>query len=277
MRNWLIRQWNDIKGHVKWELLKYAVVLFGASALALAAVFWQALKHAAIDRYLFGILFLLSAGMFFALVRKIPSPSQSARRTGPTPIESEPPKLTADAKPDTILDGELHRVFICPRMGIPYKMLQEIWQLSKHSDEPKVDCDILIAMYVVNVSASVQYIRDVTASVEVEGERKDMERQDDFRLRFRDESDDLEYGFELEEDHNDPISLTPLLPQLPCELPPNKPLEGWVRFILRSVAPGKVDPNTWQFSVVDSRGKQHFIMKTSSKPKKGEIGFRRVR
>jgi hypothetical protein len=163
-------------------------------------------------------------------------------------------------------------------MGIPYKLLQEVWHLSKHSDEPKVDCDILVAMYVVNVSPSIQFIRDVAASVEVEGERKDMERQDDFRLRFReDESDDLEYGFELEENQNDPISLTPLLPELPCELPPNKPLEGWVRFILRSVAPKKVDSNTWQFAVVDSLGNQHFITKTSSKPKKGEIGFRRRR
>ncbi len=61
MLNWFIKQWNDIKGHAKWELIKYVVVLFGASALALAAVLWQALKHVAIDRYLFGILFLLSA------------------------------------------------------------------------------------------------------------------------------------------------------------------------------------------------------------------------
>jgi hypothetical protein len=277
MRKWFKEQWDDIKGHAKWDLIKYAVVFFGASGLALAAVLWQALRHAAIDKYLFGILFLLSAGMFFALVRKISSPYLSAKRTGPTPIESEPPKPKAEAKTNTVLDGELHRVFICPRMGIPYKMLQEIWQLTKHSDEPQVDCDILVAMYVVNVSASNQYIREVTASVEVEGERKDMQRQDDFRLRFRDEeSDDLEYGFEVE-DHDEPISLTPLLPQLPCELPPNKPLEGWVRFILPSVAPGKVDSNTWQFAVVDSLGNQHFITKTSNKPKKGEIGFRRRR
>jgi len=172
MLKWLTKQWADIKGHAKWDL---AITLCAASTVALAAILWQSLKHTAIDRYLFGILFLLSASLFFTLVRKIPSPTHSAKRTDlPTPIPSEPLKLVAEAKADEIFDGELQRVFIYPRIGIPYKMLQEAWQTTKHTDAPKVDCDILLAAYVVNVSASTQYVRDFTASVEVGGERKNL-------------------------------------------------------------------------------------------------------
>jgi hypothetical protein len=150
MRNWLIKQWGDIKGNAKWELIKYAITLFGAFALAFSAVLWQALRHTEIDRYLFGIVFLLSAIMFSALVRKIPSPSHSVRRSEITPIESQSQKLVAGVTVETVFDAELlQRVFISPRIGIPYKILQDVWHLSKRSDEPKVDCDILVAMYIV--------------------------------------------------------------------------------------------------------------------------------
>jgi len=174
------------------------------------------------------------------------------------------------------LDGELQRVFVYPRIGVPYKLLQEAWtKIGGHSDNPKVDCDIILAMYAVNRSQSVtHFVRDLAASVVVNGVRTDLERLDNFRLDFG--HDKLEYGLEKDENATEADPLPPLFSRLPCELPPNKPIEGWVRFVLKGVDPEKIDSNTWMFSLVDSLGIQHPLTKTSDRKKKGEIGFRRA-
>ncbi|HYY72156.1 MAG TPA: hypothetical protein VE778_01050 [Candidatus Bathyarchaeia archaeon] len=258
--------------HLGWLRWRAAVIIIGA--LGIAALIWQTFKQSREDhereereRHRDEEIQRISSA-FDRLAKGAPTPSALA---------SDPPKLGAESSVDAVFDGELERVFIYPRIGIPYKMLQEIWQLSHHPEEPKVDCDILVAAYVVNVSGSVQYLRDLTASVEVGGERKTLERRSDFRLQLPpDESADVEYGFESG-DNDEPIALKPLLPELPFELTPNKPPEGWIRFTLPNVAPAAIDSNTWQFAIVDSRGNRHFITKTSDKPKKGEIGFRRPR
>ncbi|HEV2385680.1 MAG TPA: hypothetical protein VGS20_00345 [Candidatus Acidoferrales bacterium] len=197
----------------------------------------------------------------------------------PTLLVAEPAKLAEEQKADKIFDGELQRIFMYERTGlVPYKMLQEIFQISGRTDEPTVDCDILVSIYLVNASSSIQYIKELTASVEVNGRRVGLERRNDFRLKSDEEDDDgLEYGFESLSGKSDPEPLRELLTSLPCELLPNKPLEGWIRYTLKQVVPPKIDSNSWKFAIVDSLGNQHFLTKTSDAPKKGEIGLRRCR
>lgn len=183
--------------------------------------------------------------------------------------------------PDAIFDSELQRYVMHERTGlVPYKMLHEIYTVSGRQDEPKIDCDILVKMYLVNLSASVQYIREISASVEVDGKRTTLERRNDFKLKVGDSRDSpfLEFGFGPESAVNTVDPLKPLLVDaLPCELPPNKPLEGWVRYILRDVVPTKIDSNTFEFAIVDSKNNRHFITKVSPDPKHGEIAIRDIR
>jgi hypothetical protein len=262
-------------GHLSW--LRWQIITWMAVVIALLALCAQAIMQSREDRHRDereGERDRAIQGIQESVEKLMKSPPM------PTALIAEPAKLTAEQKPDIVFDGELQRIFMYPRLGmVPYKMLQEIYQISGRTADPKVDCDILVAMYIVNASTSVQYIRDITASVEVDGKREMLDRRNDFRVKFEDDDrtdDKLEYGFESETGRDNPQPLKPLLPPLPCELPPNKPLEGWVRYVLKSVVPDKIDSNTWQFAIIDSLGNQHFLTKTADIPKVGEIGFRRA-
>ncbi len=246
--------------HLSW--LRWQITAWVAVGIALLALFVQACLQSRDDGEMRDLLKKILEGKGATAIS-----SESTRPSFSTPI-------VAQRQDD--LDGELQRVFVYPRIGIPYKLLQEAWtKVGGHSENPKVDCDIILAMYAVNRSQSVTYfVRDLVASVEVDSTRKELERLDNFRLDFG--HDELEYGLELDENTTDPAPLPPLFAQIPCELTPNKPIEGWVRFVLKEVDPEKIDSNTWMFSLVDSLGNQHPIIKTSDRRKKGEIGFRRA-
>ena len=206
------------------------------------------------------------------LEKILPRPPVSANDVS----SDAPPKMDGTQEELTAardFDAELQRIFIYPRIGVPYQLFKEIWRTS-HPENPKVDCDIIAAFYIVNRSSATQYVREIAASVEVDGKRVEMERQTDFRLNM--DGIDVEYGLELNGDE-DPATLPLLLPHVPYELPPLKPLDGWIRFIVKAIDPEKVDSNTWRFAIVDSLGHEHPVTKTSPKPKIGEIGLRKYR
>lgn len=154
-------------------------------------------------------------------------------------------------------------------------MLEQIFALSGKG-EPKVDCDVLVSMYLVNASPSTRYIRELTASVEVDGKRTNLEPRSDFFLNPEDDDrkpQDMEYVFRAEAG-KEGAPLQKLFPVMPCEAVPQRPFEGWIRYIIRDVVPEKINSNTWYFIIVDSMGNQQFITKTSQTPKIGEITMR---
>ena len=62
---WLAEQWNQIKGNVKWDLLKLA----GAAMIPAAYLLFQAVRHSPSDWLLAVVLFAVSVGAFLYLGR----------------------------------------------------------------------------------------------------------------------------------------------------------------------------------------------------------------
>jgi len=158
---------------------------------------------------------------------------------------------------------------------VPYNMLEQIFALSG-KEKPKIDCDILVSMYLVNASSSTRYIRELTASVEVDGKRTNLEPRSNFFLNTDDDDrkpQDMEYVFEAETG-KEGTPLQKLFPDLPCEAVPQRPFEGWLRYIIRDVVPEQINSNTWHFIILDSMGNQQFITKVSQTLKVGEITLR---
>jgi len=172
--------------------------------------------------------------------------------------------LLRDAK----LDGELYRVVTAPKGAFADMTRQLIESMGK---EFAIGIDILVELYIVNVSTETQYIRDFCASVEIDGQRIELERQKDFDAW---DVNDIDYEycvdpdpdgskFELEDRAE---RLVPIFASLPIELDPRKPLEGWVRFVLKETDPKKLENNrTYEFKIVDSLGDEHPITR-SRKP-----------
>ncbi len=96
MNSWLRRQYDDIKGHLKYELLRTVVLsLVGGTALALLYAFWQRLKQVPKDLYLLGGLFILSTAMFFYLANRLQAFRPIQRNQPPKPV---PPSIPIDPK-----------------------------------------------------------------------------------------------------------------------------------------------------------------------------------
>ena len=55
-----------------------------------------------------------------------------------------------------------------------------------------IDMDILVKMFVVNISGERQYIRDICASMEIDGKRVELEGQDGF---YAHEVNGVEYEY----------------------------------------------------------------------------------
>src|ERR1700674_1224844 len=154
--------------HLSW--LGWQITVWVAVGIALLALFVQVCLQSRDDAEMRDLLRKILEGKGATAI--------SSERARP----SISPQAVTQKQDD--LDGELQRVFVYPRLGIPYKLIQEAWtKVGGHAENPKVDCDIILAMYAVNRSQSVTYfVRDLVASVEVDGTRKELERLDNFRL-----------------------------------------------------------------------------------------------
>jgi hypothetical protein len=188
----------------------------------------------------------------------------------PEPVQNQPPVREAvvdEPVPKSVgkIDGEIYRVVTAPKSPVADMTRQLVEGMRK---EFAIDIDILIEIYVVNTSSETQYIRDFTASVEIDGERVEMDRQKDFYAwEFNDQ--DFEYGLDPTPDENrfelsDRIeALVPAFPSIPCDLAARKPLQGWVRFLLRETDPKKLENNrSYTFVIVDSLGEEHQITRS---------------
>jgi hypothetical protein len=261
--------------HLGWHRWQFAIV--GLAVLGIGAVIRQAILQSREDEK-----------------REVREKDRDARETNrdallerlaesiknavlPPITETAPVRLAEeDTKKVQEIDSELRRIFIYPRIGVSYQLFREVWKASgHHSENPKVDCDILVLMCIVNTSSQTKYIQDITASVIESGARKSLERQGGFQLEIL--GKDMEYGFENEghRDSEEPDPLTPLLDRTPVQLSPQQLIEGWVRFILKDADPENIDSDSWTFAIIDSLEHEFPIKRTSDKPKKGEIALRR--
>jgi hypothetical protein len=255
--------------HLGWHRWQFGIYFL--SIVGIGAIFLQALLQSVEDHNRISMDAKRDASMeeMRQLLGKI------AENAGPVAISSDPPTDLANTNSDTEFDGELQRIFSYPRLSIDFRLYRDVWKAAGHQGEPKVDVDILVLMYVVNTSGSTHYVRDLIGSVEVDGVRNKMIRQDDFKAPVFNQT--VEYGWEVEQDTmGEPDALKPLFAHLPDQLEPRAPAEGWVRFLLPAADYDKINSNTWQFSILDSVGKEHLITKVKEVKKKGEIALRRA-
>jgi hypothetical protein len=215
----------------------------------------------------------LERSMENSLVRKgilpdVPKPVPAADVSAP---EILPPK---NAK----LDGELYRV-VTSAKGAFVEITRQFFESMRK--EFAIDVDIMLELYIVNLSTETQYIRDLDVSVEIDGQRKELIRQNDF-YAYEVNNTDYEYcldpdpdgsKFEVEERAE---TLAPIFPSLPIEVSPRKPLEGWARFLLKDVDPKKLENNrSYAFKIVDSLGEEHTITRSRKRETASRIGVRR--
>jgi hypothetical protein len=180
-----------------------------------------------------------------------------------------------NSESDEKLEGEIYRLVMSPRSS-SWELVRDLYRVSGRANEFSIDCDALVEMYLVNSSDRAVYLRDIRLSVELNGKgRMFLERQEDFRaIDFADER--YEYGLAPQRLAN-AERLRPLLNELPLELSPRQPIEGWVRFMARDINPEEIVDKTWQVSIIDSLGKEHAVSKVSTRTNSGEIGLRRIR
>jgi hypothetical protein len=197
---------------------------------------------------------------------------RSESSPSPLPVASVATTAPPAQPSDPEFEGELRRIFTFPRTAVGYQMYVELWKLTHSTDEPTIDTDVLVNMYVVNRSSVTKYIKDVTGSVEVGGIRRSMERVDHFHLQMKGTA--MDYGLDGDEETQ---PLKPLITTFPMKVEPGEPLDGWIRFMLRDINPEKINADSWQFAIVDSLGNDHPITSTSAEPKKGQIAFMRQR
>lgn len=107
MKKWLIEQWRQVRGHIKFEIGKWLIfnALGGATLIGLVVWFRQKLLHASPDWYLFGFVFAASLILFLYSDAKIvknffsrtSSPIPSSQDPAPEiPLEPHKARLKAD-------------------------------------------------------------------------------------------------------------------------------------------------------------------------------------
>ena len=90
MKGWLTQQYRDIRGHLKFEMLRQVVaILSGATMIGLLYAFWQRIKQVPIDLYLLGGLFIVSASIFFYFGSRLRGVQAVQEKKPP---KEEPPK-----------------------------------------------------------------------------------------------------------------------------------------------------------------------------------------
>src|SRR6266851_4896821 len=237
MFRWLRRQWADIKGHLKWDLIKWSIASTAGVTIAAGVALWQAIKHAPVDRYLFGVLFFGSATLFFYLSnRLIPrgvlfNPAESG--TGSSPLVSLPEAAVDPRNPN--LKGHIYEVlFYVDRQPL----------LS--------DIELLLHLEIVNHGEQEVSIMEWKLELGVGEASMDCEEAEipaDWRI-FRREG----WGPEVSEEPKDKLT-TPTEP-----LRKGVPRIGWVNFkwapFGRALAPHNAK---FTLKAVDALGGEHVV------------------
>jgi hypothetical protein len=181
-------------------------------------------------------------------------------------------------KTEPAIDGEVYRLVMSPRV-MEWDLVRQVFQASGRKDDPLIDTDILVEMYLVNKSTErVRYIREMRLSAEVDGKRIPFIRQRDlFAEEFNGKKFDYGIRDASETFRENPKPLKQLGSELPLALAPEQPAEGWVRFMAKNINPDKIASGTIMLTVVDSVGKEYSIHKVPvERERRGEISLRRL-
>jgi len=172
------------------------------------------------------------------------------------------------------IDGIVYRIAISPRT-FAWEIIGDIYRMKGIPDDAKIDCDVLVEMYLVNTSKTeTAYVRDFELSAEIKGERFTLKLQDNLKANDFN-GQEFEYGLK-ETRFDDAEPLKRLFTALPLALQPKQPIEGWARFLAENINPDSITEKTWKLSAVDSLGDQHPINKAAiDRENKGEVGVRR--
>jgi len=175
------------------------------------------------------------------------------------------------------IDGEVYRMATSPRV-MEWELVKQMLKGSGRKDDPLVDTDILVEMYLVNKSSDrTRYIREMRLSAEIDGTRISFVRQPD--LLAEEFNGKREYGIREAKDtfREDPEPLKQLAGELPLALAPEQPAEGWVRFMAKQINPDKITSGTVTLKVIDSVGTEYSIHKVpKDRERRGEIVLRRL-
>jgi len=244
---------------------KWIIIGFAGIGVISAIVF--ALKQSSDERD-------LGSKVDKLLAEKGISPGQPVTSSLP-PAASAPQPITETKASPPDIDGELYRLAVAPRT-MSWELVRELYKVSGRPSEAAVDCDVLVEMYLVNLSKQQKFIRDVRLSAEINGVRTNFERMPDFRSKDI-SNQKYEYAIESDGDFYTPEKqMRALMSQTPLALIPEQPIEGWIRFMAKEINPDQIDPKSWQVIVADSTGTEHPITKVSQKKLAGKIGLRRI-
>ena len=208
-----------------------------------------------------------------------------ARGIQPEPFNgvssAELPKDSAQTtQSSSVFDGELYRIVTAPKNAFADMTRQIIESMHKQF---AIDVDVLIELYLVNISSEKQYIRDFQVSVEIDGRRTALIWEMNFDAW---EVNDVDYEYCLDPTPDEPSllldsraeTLEPIFSSLPIELAPRQPLRGWAHFLLRDVDPKKLENNqTYAFAVIDSLGVEHPITRAAKPQTDSKVSARRKR
>jgi hypothetical protein len=154
---------------------------------------------------------------------------------------------------------------------------RDLYKAITKGAEFAVDVDILIEMYVVNTTNKKRFIRGFNFTVEVDGKMLPLILQKDF-YAYELNGTDYEYCLSRGKgrlDRSKLETLPPLHHGLPVELEAQKPLEGWVHFVINNVDPEKLRGNrNYKLFIVDSLRKEHPILITVTDKREGAINVR---
>jgi hypothetical protein len=197
--------------------------------------------------------------------------------THPTTLIA-PQDSVSETKQQDEIDAEVYRVVLTGK-GMGAEMARELFKIVGREKEFAIDVDILVEMYVVNSTDSKRFIRDVEGTVEVDGKILPLVRQDDFAA-WEFSGRRYEYCLDRNQTNNkfDRSWLEPLLPLFGSKLiglEARQPLEGWIHYIVKEVDPQKLNDNrTYKFTIIDSLGKEHTILKANMTKRPGEVTVR---
>jgi len=176
-------------------------------------------------------------------------------------------------------DGEVYRIVTAPKGAFAGMtgQLMEMW-----GQKFAIDIDVLVEMYLVNVSPETQYIKDFRASVEIDGKRTDLDRKNDF---YAWEVDGVDYEYCLDPKPKESAfllesraeTLVAAFPSMPIELAPRQPLRGWVHFLLSETDPKKLENNqTYSFRLTDSFGQEYSITRAARLQTESRVSARKM-
>ncbi|MGH2509719.1 MAG: hypothetical protein ACRDHZ_20255, partial [Ktedonobacteraceae bacterium] len=267
----------------------------GGLVLAIGEAIWQHIKQGSVDWIAISGLFIISCAVFLVFltwfrpkiltseVEHIVEKYLSKKGTVPdAPTQSS---VVVSSAPEAVVaspqfDGEIYRIVTAAKH--PYaEMTREVIKMMGPEKHFEIDVDVLVEMYVVNISDTTQYVRDIIGSVEIDGTRMPLLRQRDFDA-WEFSGGDYEYCLDPTPEESKILissrveNLDVLAPVLPCRLEPKSPLNGWIHFLLQNIDPEKLKDNqTYQFSIMDSVGQEHPISRPARRRGRGGIEVRK--